>query len=339
VVVVTSGWDAPKTLAIHDLRAIHPAPAMDLSGSGLQPLPINQEEFVYVLSNFLATTDSSPNPSPSARVAPWGGSLIAVETPENHRRLRVILEGLRDTIPRPGLGKPPSARSRLLALLEQPMGEVRFDGVTLEEAIDGLRKQSHANIVVDWPALESVGVERLAKVRMRLWNVPLRLALSTLFTNQRGKDPGLDFDVEENVITVTQFSSLLGDVRVYDVRDLVAASVARRSATLAAIAKALPSAPTNLNPLSQEQIETEENGYFARLVLDMVDHIELHNDRSDLISAWYGRLLIRASPTVHKDIEEFLRRLRESVRDADGVGAGEPAIGPGNRPSADGKPQ
>ncbi|MDB5356768.1 MAG: hypothetical protein JWN24_3221 [Phycisphaerales bacterium] len=315
-IVVTRGWpDTPKALTIHDLRGIGPAPTLYMSSVGLQPIPESQQELGGLLTYFL---DKANSPRP--QVAVWGGKLIAIETPENQRCLRMILEKIIDTDPNPGGGeKTPSPRSQLEQLLEQHIAEVRFDGVSLEKAIDDLRERSKANIVVDWTALKAVGLERSTLVRIHLWDAPLRLALWTLFTDDRGDHPAVDFDIEENVLTITNGGST-GYVKVYDVRDLVDAAIARRRAVEATIAQPPVSAPASgylfANLPSPEQIEEEESAKVANVIRETVGRKLLYDRLNGTNRAWCGRLLIRASPMRHGQIENCLKRMRESVRRA-----------------------
>jgi hypothetical protein len=322
-VVVTRGWtDAPKTIAVYDLRSIDPAATMYMSSVGLQPTPASQVEFVRLLPDFLITGEPPKAGSPSTQVVAWGSRLIAMETPENQRRLRVIMKGFSDTGPRFERGEtatPP--KSQFEQLVEQHMAEIHFDGVSLESAIDDLRERSKANIVVNWAALKTVGVERSTVVRVRLWGVPLRLALWALFSDDRDGHPALDFDIEENVLTITNGIRTHGDVKVYDVRDLVEVAIARRRAVESAAGRPPTSASTGSNPFTEPpsaaQIEQEESEKLSNLIHDAVDPVSWSDyGGSGVIHSWSGRLMVRTSPMIHKHIEEFLQRVRESLRAA-----------------------
>lgn len=317
-IVVTRGWkDAPKTFVAYDLRELDPSPTMFMSSNGLQSIPGSQVAFEQSLLDFLVTGDRSIGDSPYTKVGVWGGRLTAMETPENHRRLRGILKGLTSTIANIGEENPPAPGSPLERLLEQPVAEVRFENVSLERAIDDLRERFKLNIVVDWPALQIAGVLPSATLHIHLWNVPLRLTLYTLLADDLDGHRELDFDIEDNVLTITKVNRRFGDVKVYDVRDIVEVAVARRPDAQAGTGQppVAASARDPLgNPPSHEQIEQEESERLAGLVGESLYPLtESINDGCYVLDAWSGRLLIRASPRVHKHVGEFLQQLRAGI--------------------------
>jgi len=83
----------------------------------------------------------------------------------------------------------------------KPLNEVKFNGVTLADAIDWFRDATGANIDVQWKALEVVGLSKDTPVTLRLRNVPLRVALAKTLDSAA---PGMaDFYVQDNIITIT----------------------------------------------------------------------------------------------------------------------------------------
>lgn len=106
--------------------------------------------------------------------------------------------------------------------LNQRMPELKFQGVTLSDAIDFLRDVSGANITVNWKALEGAGVSRDASVNLHLRGVSMRKALDLLL-NEAGGGDQLTFDVDQGVIEITTHE--LADrrmvTRVYPVDDLI----------------------------------------------------------------------------------------------------------------------
>jgi hypothetical protein len=106
--------------------------------------------------------------------------------------------------------------------LNQRMPELKFQGVTLNDAIDFLRDVSGANITVNWKALESAGVSRDSAVNLHLRGVTMRKALELLL-NEAGGGDQLTFDVDQGVIEITtrELADSRMITRVYPVDDLI----------------------------------------------------------------------------------------------------------------------
>jgi hypothetical protein len=106
--------------------------------------------------------------------------------------------------------------------LSQRVPELRFQGVTLSDAIDFLRDVSGANITVNWKALEGAGVSRDTPVNIHLRAVSMRKALDLLLSQAGGGDQ-LTFDVDQGVIEVTtrEIADHRMVTRVYPVEDLI----------------------------------------------------------------------------------------------------------------------
>jgi hypothetical protein len=64
--------------------------------------------------------------------------------------------------------------------LDQVIPELRCDSMPLGAVIDKLNDETHANLIVDWPSLEAAGVSKQTSIRLHLWKVPLRTALSVV---------------------------------------------------------------------------------------------------------------------------------------------------------------
>ncbi|HEX8322392.1 MAG TPA: hypothetical protein VF595_00640 [Tepidisphaeraceae bacterium] len=99
--------------------------------------------------------------------------------------------------------------------------ELNFDQIALVDAMDYFRDATAANLVVDWKALQEVGLSRETPVTIRLRGVTIRVALTKTL---EAAAPGLlAFYVDTNVIHVT--TRLVADsrlvTRVYDVADLL----------------------------------------------------------------------------------------------------------------------
>ncbi|WP_428938614.1 hypothetical protein [Fontivita pretiosa] len=111
-----------------------------------------------------------------------------------------------------------SARRALNLILP----EIKFENVSLVDAIEFLRDVSAANIHVNWNALEAVGVGRDTIVNVRLRAVPLRKVLG-LVLSEAGSGNLLTYYIDEDVIEITtrEIADQQLITRVYPVDDLL----------------------------------------------------------------------------------------------------------------------
>jgi hypothetical protein len=107
------------------------------------------------------------------------------------------------------------------AALSRTLPDVRFDAITLEDAMEFLRDASGANLHVNWRALETAAIDRNTTVTVQLRRVPLKKVLKTVLNEAA---PGmLAWYVEQNVIHVTtrEIADEQMITRVYPVQDLL----------------------------------------------------------------------------------------------------------------------
>lgn len=106
--------------------------------------------------------------------------------------------------------------------LSQALPELRFQAVTLGDAIDFLRDVSGANIAVNWKALDAAGVTRDTQVNLHVSGITLRKALDMTLTEAAGGD-ALTFYVDDGVISITtrELADRSMVTRVYPVEDLL----------------------------------------------------------------------------------------------------------------------
>lgn len=113
-------------------------------------------------------------------------------------------------------------------LLERKLPEVRFERVSLEDAIDFLRDLTGANFYVNWGALQAATIDKSTPVTARLRDVRLSKALQVILQDA-GSVPvprvALDFAVEDGVITISTAEDLQQNAvfipRTYDLNDLL----------------------------------------------------------------------------------------------------------------------
>lgn len=122
------------------------------------------------------------------------------------------------------LGFGPRAIGASLARqqLAQRLPELKFQGVTLNDAIDFLRDVTGANITVNWKALEAAGVTRDSMVNLHLSGISLRKALDLVLNEAAGGD-SITYFVDDGVIEITtrDIADHQMVTRVYDVQDLL----------------------------------------------------------------------------------------------------------------------
>jgi len=107
-------------------------------------------------------------------------------------------------------------------VLNNVLPDVKFDNVSISDAIDFLRDVSAANIHVNWRALEEVGVGKDTTVNVRLRSVSLRKILSMVL-NEAGTGNILTYYIDDNVIEVTtrEIADKQLITKIYPVDDLI----------------------------------------------------------------------------------------------------------------------
>jgi hypothetical protein len=115
-----------------------------------------------------------------------------------------------------------SAESVVRHQLDATLPEVKFDGVSLGDAIDFLRDVSGANITVNWRALEGEGVSKDTPLNVKLRAITLHRALNIVL-GEAGGNGKIGYTVDENVIEITTQELIDSRMytRVYPVDDLI----------------------------------------------------------------------------------------------------------------------
>jgi hypothetical protein len=106
--------------------------------------------------------------------------------------------------------------------LNSTLPEVKFDNISLSDAIDFLHDITNVNIHVDWKALELAGIGKDTTINFRLRSVSMRKVLTTLLS-EAGSGNLLTFFVDQNVIEITtrEIADKQLITRVYPVDDLI----------------------------------------------------------------------------------------------------------------------
>jgi uncharacterized membrane protein YgcG len=115
-----------------------------------------------------------------------------------------------------------ASASALRHQLNATLPEVKFDGVSLADAIDFLRDVSGANITVNWKALEGEGVSKDATINVKLRSISLRHALDIIL-GETGGTGKIGFTYEENVIEITTQELIDSKMytQIYPIQDLI----------------------------------------------------------------------------------------------------------------------
>jgi type II secretory pathway component GspD/PulD (secretin) len=113
----------------------------------------------------------------------------------------------------------PSARQSLGSTLP----EVKFDNVSLSDAIDFVHDITNVNIHVDWKSLEAAGIGKDTTVNIRLRGVPMRKVLTTILS-EAGSGNLLTYYIDQNVIEITtrEIADKQLITKIYPVDDLIA---------------------------------------------------------------------------------------------------------------------
>lgn len=133
------------------------------------------------------------------------------------RIVALILFGCALTVP----ARSASA-STLSRQLGQTLPELKFEGVTLNDAIDFLRDVSGANISVNWKALSGEGVTPESPLTLKLRNVSLRKGLD-LILSEAGAGDKLGWTIDQNVVEISTRELIDSRMytRVYPIQDLL----------------------------------------------------------------------------------------------------------------------
>ncbi len=179
-------------------------------------------------------------------------------------------------------------------LLGRNIPELSLDNATLGEALNAVRAIMNVNIVVRPP----LNVLKEGNITLRLRDATLGHTMRIVLDLA---DTDLHYTVRDGVIIVSANTFDFDDetiVRVYDVRDLLAAEIAHRKARPA-------TAPTT------QPVETEDE-LLMRLIMESVQPNDWRDagGRYGMIRSFAGRLVVTQTESAHRQIREFLNELR-----------------------------
>lgn len=122
------------------------------------------------------------------------------------------------------MGADSEQNRRVAQQLRQPV-PVNFEANKLSNVIDYLRNTTGVNFFVNWPALETAGVEKDLPITLQLNNIPAEQALRLVLSqaSQVNEFEPVGYSIIEGIVTISTERDLTKttDTRVYDIRDLL----------------------------------------------------------------------------------------------------------------------
>jgi hypothetical protein len=124
----------------------------------------------------------------------------------------------------------PAARAQTaVELLRGRVPEILFEEAPLEEVLAAVGDLAGVPVVVMWDQLDLMGIERQQPISLRARNLRLGTLLSLILREAGGADVSLAYRATGEMIevsTTAHFEDHL-ELRIYDVRDLVAGRIRR----------------------------------------------------------------------------------------------------------------
>mgnify|MGYP006278653637 CR=1 FL=1 len=241
------------------------------------------------------------------------------------------LAGLEDT------GGDSEANNRALARLRERI-PVQFDSTRLQNVIEFIRVTTGVDIFVNWPAMETVGIEQDTPITINLSAAPadevLRLVLRQASAAVGGIEP-IGFTVNEGVIRISTETDLRSEtsIRQYDIRDLLVQVPNFSEAPEFDLSSALESGTGDGGGggggggggdglFGDDDDEDDEEDAAAdrqalidsilQLIQDTVGRPEEWINLESTIRELNGNLIIKTTVDNHRDIFALLQQLRET---------------------------
>ena len=190
-----------------------------------------------------------------------------------------------------------------------------FLNTPLKEVIASLQKQTKANLVVHWHVLEAAGIEDTVPITLKLGQLPVGRVLEIVGELAGGGTVKMGYEVDRGVITFSTEEDLErdgGELRIYDVRDLVVADMKRQAPT---------GGGTDCFPATQPQTLFGDGGHGYQIAVDNLKQIVMHTvdpeswrDAGGTLGSMFdfnGRLLITQTPENHTAITKLLELIRK----------------------------
>jgi beta-lactamase regulating signal transducer with metallopeptidase domain len=188
------------------------------------------------------------------------------------------------------------ANAQTAELLKRPIADIKFEGQALSDVVDYFRDVTKVDILVEWPALEQMGVTRDAPVTLRLREPTPADAVLTLMFRAMGDD--LRYEIDKGVVVIGPSSKRPAVVvRVYDVGELLSNDAAA------------PSGPTGSPGWTAEAADAAALTHLIQATVEPDAWQE--GGGPGTITVFKNKLVVKASESVHKEIASLLEMLRD----------------------------
>ncbi len=223
-------------------------------------------------------------------------------------------------------GSGESEANRRTAGKLQIVVPINFEGNFLSQVIDFFRSSTGVDFVVNWQALENVGVEPDTPISLQLKNVTAEQALRYVLQQaSAGSDfERLGFAIVDGIVNISTETDLskTTDTRVYDIRDLLVLVPNFNNAPDFDLGSALSSSEGGGDLFSDSGDEEEEVTReelienITTLIRDQIGQPEDWAENGGTISSLRelnGNLIVRTTPPNHRNLGELLAMLRETL--------------------------
>jgi hypothetical protein len=201
------------------------------------------------------------------------------------------------------------ANAKTAELLKRPIAGIKFEGQTLFDVVSFLRDVTKVDILVEWPALEQVGVTRDTPVTLSLHEpLPAESVLPLMF---RAMGADVRYEIDRGVVVIGPSSKAPSVVvRVYDVAELVSD----------AAASAAPGRPGVGGYGAADN--SGDGSRLTQLIMATVDPQSWGEaGGAGTLSVFKNKLVVKAPEGVQKEVASLLEMLRDKPAPKEG-GAG-----------------
>lgn len=218
-----------------------------------------------------------------------------------------------------------AANEKTRATLRKPLPEVKFENVTLKDALAFIQDVTELNIYIDWKNLEGAGIPQDVPLSLRLRNVPagevLRLMLAQV-------TPELRYRIETGIVVIsTSIPEPVAVIKAYNVEDLTKNTDAQMLRSIDTLEERLKSATEEATrDQFRQQIATLHDAIEQRrglrmqeLVLLIESTVAPYATAGMAVRSFDNKLIITADEAGHQEVAKVLTMLREK---GEGAGAG-----------------
>lgn len=267
-----------------------------------------RDQLAALIENMALADEWLDNGGSIGNLYVFGNRLWVLQTQQGHAGVRAVLDALR--FPQSPNALPPNdSAGNPQSDLKQHIVELNLGATTLGSAFEAIARQTRSNIVVHWALLHAMGLDRDTPLRLNLSNLTLEQALDVVQAvagaPYRGMAVGQDGVIVIDEPEILREGSAF--VRVYDVRDLTAAYCATHHP--------MPRQLTN-DVRDPWRTETDPADDALELLSNNIEKIVQSDSWNDnggsigRIAGFNGMLVIRQTPSAHREITELLRQIR-----------------------------